>query len=38
MFAEKSDRPSFELFRSNTRHKLKAQGVLPSITQLLESN
>ena len=38
MFAEKSGRPSFELFRSNTRHKLKAQGVLPFITQLLKSN
>lgn len=38
MFEEKSNRPSFEQFRSNTCHKLKAQGDLPFITQLLKSD
>ena len=38
MFEEKSDRSSFEQFRSNTCHKLKNLGDLPFITQLLESN
>lgn len=38
MFEEKSNRPSFEQFRSNTCHNLKALGDLPFITQLLESN
>ena len=38
MLTEKSDRPSFEQFRSSTCHKLKDLGDLPFITQLLESN
>lgn len=38
MFEEESNRPSFEQFRGNTCHKLKALGDLSFITQLLESN
>ena len=38
MLTKESDRSSFEQFRSNTCHKLKALGDLPFITQLLESN
>ena len=38
MLTERSTRPSFEQFRSNTCHKLKDLGDLPFITQLLESN